>query len=165
MLKVDVRHRLHRTPFSTDPTSDAYREAYEVYHLKNNLTPEQITIAGLWAEGGGTINGPAHSLSITSQVLSLVGARLAQSAETYARVGLAVGDGIYAVWWSKYTYNWIRPFTYINRYVDPNWTALLVTPPFPEYTSAHSGQTSAALNTLIDLWEFDLIEVGSSPSS
>lgn len=138
--------------FSTDPASDAYQEAYEVYNLRNNITPEQTTIAGFWADGGGTINGPGHSLSTTSQILSLVGANLAQAAETYARVGLAVGDGVYAVWWSKYTYNWLRPITYINRYIDPNWTTLLPTPPFPEYTSAHSGQTSAALNTLIDLW-------------
>jgi hypothetical protein len=81
-----------------------------------------------------------------------VGANLAEAAETYARVGLSVGDGVYAVWWSKYTYNWIRPVTYINRYIDPGWTTFLPTPPFPEYTSAHSGQTSSAINTLIALW-------------
>jgi len=138
--------------FSTDPTSDAYQEAYEIYKLKNNITPEQATIAGFWADGPGTINGPGHSLSTTSQILSLVGANLAQAAETYARVGIAVSDGVYAVWWSKYTYNWIRPITYINRYIDANWPPLLGTPPFPEYTSAHSGQTGAALNTLIELW-------------
>lgn len=138
--------------FSIDPASEAYQEAYEIYNLKNNITPEQATIAGFWADGPGTINGPGHSLSTTSQILSLVGANLAQAAETYARVGLAVADGVYAVWWSKYTYNWIRPVTYINRHIDPNWTTLLATPPFPEYTSAHSGQTGAALNTLIDLW-------------
>ena len=138
--------------FSTDPASDAYKEAYEIYNLKNNVTPEQATIAGFWADGPSTINGPGHSLSTTSQILSLVGANLAQAAETYARVGLAVADGVYAVWWSKYTYNWIRPITYINRYIDANWTTLLGTPPFPEYTSAHSGQTGAALNTLIVLW-------------
>ena len=89
--------------FSTDPASDAYQEAYEVYVTRNNLTPEQAIIAKFWADGPGTINGPGHSLSTTSQILQLVGANLAQAAETYARVGLAVGDGVYAVWWSKYT--------------------------------------------------------------
>jgi hypothetical protein len=138
--------------FSTDPASDAFKEAQEIYDLRNNVTAEQATIAGFWADGPGTINGPGHSLSTTSQILSLVGANLAQAAETYARVGLAVADGVYAVWWSKYTYNWIRPVTYINRYIDANWATLLGTPPFPEYTSAHSGQTGAALNTLITLW-------------
>ena len=139
-------------PFSTDPDSGAYQEAHEVYVTRNNLTPEQAIIARFWADGPGTINGPGHSLSTTSQILQLAGANLAEAAETYARVGLAVGDGVYAVWWSKYTYNWIRPITYIHRYIDPGWATLLPTPPFPEYTSAHSGQTSAAINTLIALW-------------
>jgi len=138
--------------FSTDPASAAYQEAHEVYVTRNNLTSEQATIARFWADGPGTINGPGHSLSTASQILQLVHANLAQAAETYARVGLAVGDGVYAVWWSKFTYNWIRPVTYINRYIDPAWTTFLATPPFPEYTSAHSGQTSAAINTLISLW-------------
>lgn len=138
--------------FSSDPNSDAYREAYEVYVTRNNLTPEQATIARFWADGPGTINGPGHSLSTASQILQLAGANLAEAAETYARVGLAVGDGVYAVWWSKYTYNWLRPVTYINRYINSTWTTFLPTPPFPEYTSAHSGQTSAAINTLIALW-------------
>lgn len=138
--------------FSTDPNSDAYKEAYQVYVTRNNLTPDQITIARFWADGGGSINGPGHSLSTASQILQLVGANLAEAAETYARVGLAVSDGVYAVWWSKYTYNWLRPITYIRSYIDPTWTTLLPTPPFPEYTSAHSGQTSAAINTLIALW-------------
>jgi hypothetical protein len=138
--------------FSTDAASQAYQEAHEVYVTRNNLTAEQAIIARFWADGPGTINGPGHSLSTASQILQQVGANLAEAAETFARVGLAVGDGVYAVWWSKYTYNWIRPVTYINRYIDPAWTTLLPTPPFPEYTSAHSGQTSAAINTLIALW-------------
>jgi hypothetical protein len=111
--------------FSADPDSSAYQEAYEVYVTRNNLTPEQAIIARFWADGPGTINGPGHSLSTTSQILQLVGANLAEAAETYARVGLAVGDGVYAVWWSKYTYNWIRPLTYINRYIDPAWNTFL----------------------------------------
>ena len=59
--------------FSTDPASDAYQEAYEVYVTRNNLTPEQAIIAKFWADGPGTINGPGHSLSTTSQILQLVG--------------------------------------------------------------------------------------------
>jgi hypothetical protein len=138
--------------FSTDAGSHAYREAYEVYVTRNTLTPDQALAARFWADGPGTINGPGHSLSTTGQILQLAGANLAEAAETYARVGLAVADAVYAVWWSKYTYNWMRPVTYINRYIDPAWTPLLPTPPFPEYTSAHSGQTSSAIDTLIALW-------------
>jgi hypothetical protein len=80
--------------FSTDPASEAYQQAYEVYVTRNNLTPEQAIIARFWADGPGSINGPGHSLSTAGQILQLVGANLAEAAETYARVGLAVGDGV-----------------------------------------------------------------------
>jgi hypothetical protein len=76
--------------FSTEPTSDAYLEALEVYVTKNNLTPEQVTIARYWADGGGTVNGPGHSLSTTSQILQLVGANLAEAARDL-RAGWALG--------------------------------------------------------------------------
>ena len=52
------------------------------------------------------------------------------------------------LWWVKYRYNLIRPVTYIRRVIDPAWSTVLPTPPFPEYVSAHSGQSAASLATL-----------------
>jgi hypothetical protein len=134
--------------FSEDPESDFYQQAREVYDTVNNLTDEQKTIARFWADGPGTINGPGHSLSTTSQILAQGNANLEQSAETFARVGIAVADAVLTCWYSKYKYNLIRPITYINKFIDLAWNTLLPTPPFPEYTSAHSVQTAAALSTL-----------------
>ncbi len=48
----------------------------------------------------------------------------------------------------KFHYNLLRPVTYIQRVIDPTWHTLLPTPPFPEYVSAHSGQSAAVLTTL-----------------
>jgi hypothetical protein len=45
----------------------------------------------------------------------------------------------------------LRPVTYIRRLIDPSRTPLLVTPPFPEYTSGHS-QSAAAAMVLTDLF-------------
>jgi membrane-associated phospholipid phosphatase len=42
--------------------------------------------------------------------------------------------------------------TYIRSVIDPSWTSLLVTPPFPEYTSGHSVQTAAAAQVLTSLF-------------
>jgi hypothetical protein len=42
--------------------------------------------------------------------------------------------------------------TYVRRLIDPNWTPLLITPPFPEYTSGHSVQSGAAAQVLTDLF-------------
>jgi hypothetical protein len=135
-------------PFSTLPTSAFYQEANEVYQTVNNLTPEQLTIARFWADGPGTISGPGHSLAITNQILVQQNANLAVAAETYARVGIANADAVTAVWWAKYHYNLIRPVSYIRSVIDPNWNTTLPTPPFPEYTSAHSGQSAAAATSL-----------------
>jgi membrane-associated phospholipid phosphatase len=34
--------------------------------------------------------------------------------------------------------------TYIRANIDPNFTPILITPPFPEYPSGHSTQSAAA---------------------
>ncbi len=138
--------------YSETPGSEFYNQAREVRDVSSNLTPEQLTIARFWADGPGTIGGPGHSLSTTSQVLAQVGANLEQAAETFARVGIADADAVLSCWFSKYEYNLIRPVSYIHNVIDPAYTTPLPTPPFPEYTSAHSAQTAAALSTLQELF-------------
>jgi hypothetical protein len=134
--------------YSETPGSTFYDEAFEVYDVSTHLTAEQLTIARFWADGPGTINGPGHSLSTASQVLVQVGANLEEAAETFARVGIADADAVLSCWFSKYEYSLIRPITYIRHVIDPAYSTPLPTPPFPEYTSAHSVQTAAALTTL-----------------
>jgi hypothetical protein len=77
---------------------------------------------------------------------------LARAAEAYAKVGIAVADAFIACWNTKYRDNLLRPVTYIRNLIDPAWTPLLVTPPFPEYTSGHSVQSGAAAQVLTDLF-------------
>jgi len=134
--------------YSEEPASDFYQEANEVYESVKNLTPDQKTIARFWADGPGTISGPGHSLAITNQILVQAGANLEVAAETYARVGIANADAVTAVWWAKYHYNLVRPVTYIQNVIDPSFMTFLPTPPFPEYTSAHSTQSAAAATSL-----------------
>lgn len=134
--------------YSEDPNSAFYGEANQDYQLSKTLTPEQITIARYWADGPGTISGPGHSLAIVNQIVTQQNANLAQAAEAYARAGIADADALTAIWQSKYQYNLLRPVTYIRRVIDPTWNALLPTPPFPEYVSAHSGQSAAVATTL-----------------
>jgi hypothetical protein len=83
-----------------------------------------------------------------NEVVMQQNANLAQAAEAYARAGIADADALTAIWWAKYNYNLIRPVTYIDRVIDPNWKPLLPTPAFPEYVSAHSGQSAAVMTTL-----------------
>jgi hypothetical protein len=140
-------------PYSEDPSSGFYAEGLEVYDAVNHLTPGQETVARFWSDDPeATPTPPGHSISITTQVLRQEAASLALAAEVYAKVGLAVADAFIACWFQKYRYNLLRPVTYIQRLIDPNWLALLLTPPFPEYTSGHSAQSGAAFQVLTDLF-------------
>jgi hypothetical protein len=134
--------------YSEAAGSEFYTQALEVHDLVVNATPEQIAIAKFWADGPGTISGPGHSLSITDQILMQEHADLAVAAQAYARVGIADADAVTALWHVKYAHNLIRPVTYIRQVIDPAFTPRLPTPPFPEYVSAHSGQSAAAMVSL-----------------
>lgn len=139
--------------YSEDPTSAFYGQALEVYETANHLAQEQTDIARFWSDDSAlTATPPGHSVSIATEVLRNEAASLATAAETYAKVGIAVCDAFVACWHQKFAYNLLRPVTYIRRLIDPEWTPLLITPPFPEYTSGHSVQSGAAFQVLTDLF-------------
>jgi hypothetical protein len=142
--------------YSEQPGSAFYNEAKLDYDISKTLTPEQLIIARYWADGPGTFSGPGHSMAIVAEVLTQHGGTLADAAEAYARAGIANADALTSIWWVKYHYNLIRPVTYIRRVIDPTWNPVLPTPPFPEYVSAHSGQSAASLGTLEALFGTDV---------
>jgi hypothetical protein len=82
---------------------------------------------------------------------------LLENARLLAHLNMAMADATIGCWDAKYTYVAWRPITAIRladtdgnpeTTADPGWTPLLTTPPFPEYPSAHSCGSSAALNVL-----------------
>jgi hypothetical protein len=139
--------------FSESVGSSFYADAHECYRVTSNLTPEQEAIARFWSDDPGqTATPPGHSISILTQVARTLNLTLDRAAEAYAKVGIAIADAFISCWQTKYDYNLLRPVTYIRNVIDPNWTPLLVTPPFPEYTSGHSVQTAAAAHVLTSLF-------------
>jgi len=60
-----------------------------------------------------------------------------------------LADAAICAWDAKYTYHFWRPVTAI-AFAEPelNWMPLLVTPPFPEYTSGHSTFSGAGATVL-----------------
>ena len=143
----------NHTPYSEHEQSEFFVEAVEVYDAVDNLDDEREAIARFWADDpGATATPPGHSISIGTQVLRAEDASLMTAAETYAKVGIAVSDAFVACWNTKFRYNLLRPVTYIQRLIDPAWSPLLTTPPFPEYTSGHSVQSAAAFGVLGDLF-------------
>jgi hypothetical protein len=61
-------------------------------------------------------------------------------------------DAFVSCWNNKYKYNRVRPVTAIQKLMDREWTPLLQTPPFPEYTSGHSVISTASATILTHLF-------------
>jgi hypothetical protein len=140
-------------PYAADPASAFYAFGLEVYATGVNLTEQQRTIARYWADSSGTTGTPpGHWVAVVGQIARRDGLSLMAAAEAYARVGLAVADAFISCWHTKYTYNLLRPETYITRVIDRAWAPLLITPGFPSYTSGHATQSGAAAMVLTDLF-------------
>ncbi len=138
--------------YSTSTQSAFYKQAEEVYLTGLHLTEEQKNIALFWADGGGTISPPGHNVNLATQMIRSKRLSLTEAAQVYAKVGMAVTDAFIACWKGKYQYNLMRPITYIQQNINPSWTSLLATPPFPAYASGHSTVSSATAEVLSDIF-------------
>lgn len=139
--------------YSEKPDSVFYKEAREVYTTVNTLTDEQRTIARFWSDDPMlSPTPPGHWINIALIVLDQQKADLPTTVDTVARLGVALADGFIGCWDTKFVYDLIRPISYIKKVMDPKWDALLVTPPFPEYPSGHSTQSSAAAATMTHIF-------------
>ena len=136
--------------YSEDPASVFHREALEVYRLSNQATQEQRQFALYWADDPGKTPTPAgHWVHIATDLLKARSATLADAAQAYVSLTIAMADAFIAAWHAKYTLNLLRPVTYVQLAIDSNWTpGLMNTPPFPDYPSGHSVQSSAAAAVL-----------------
>jgi hypothetical protein len=131
-------------PYSVDPASAFYKEAYEVYDAVKNATPEQIGIARFWSDDPMlSMTPPGHWVSIAQQVAEQADLPLDENVDLLARMGIAMADAFIGCWDAKFQYNLVRPVTYIRRVIDPKWEPVLNTPPFPEYPSGHSTVSGA----------------------
>lgn len=137
-------------PYSTNPGSDFFLEAKEVYDVER--TPSNKAIAYHWEDGVGRSSTPAgHWMNIARQLLERDNSNLAECAKTYCLLGFAAADGFCANWFVKYKYFLLRPVTYIRENIDPTWVPLLNTPPYPDYSSGASVMSGAGSTVLIHL--------------
>ena len=143
--------------YSTNPSSVYYTEMKEVYDVSLTLTPEQAATALYWRDNPGFF-GPGHFLSITKQILQQENAMLDGAAIVYAKVGIAMADGMIGNLQSKYLYVTERPITYIRgvfghaTWNTMNTPGLFNTPAQPDYPSAHSNSAGAVGETLSELF-------------
>lgn len=137
--------------FDTAKNSLFYKLVLEVYNTGNNLSPEQQDIANFWdcnpyaVQQFGHVEFALKKISPGGHWIGIAGIAckknklsLKQTAWVHALVSMGLSDAFVSCWKNKYTYNRIRPETYINRYIDKSWHPWLQTPPFPEYSSGHA---------------------------
>jgi len=119
-------------------------------------TGEQTAEARFWLEIPPTVFNRVAQREIINQDLDLW-----QAARGMALTQIAFADAIISSWNAKFTYNFWRPITAIRNgdtdgndatIADPTWTPLNVTPPFPEYDSAHAVVAAASATILTDVF-------------
>jgi membrane-associated phospholipid phosphatase len=136
-------------PAPPRPGSTAFaRELREVYAVSQTLTARQREIALFWADGAGTFTPPGHWNAIAADLVRAQGLPLRREAQLFATLNTAQADAFICAWLAKYTYWSLRPVTAIRREVDPAWSPLIATPPFPGYVSGHSTTSAAAATVL-----------------
>jgi len=149
------------TPFSTDSTSEFYKQAYDVYKVSKNPPMEQVAIANFWdcnpfavttsghmMIGFKKISPGGHWMNIAGIVTKKAGLDFDCSVTVLTLEAVTLMDAFISCWDEKYRSNGIRPETYINKYIDITWTPYLQTPPFPEYPSGHAVLSNASAGIL-----------------
>jgi hypothetical protein len=146
----------------------AFAEVKEIGSVTSaTRTQDQTDIALFWANGAGTATPPGH-LNVMAQVVSEAeGLSLSQNARLFALLNVSLADAAIMCWETKFTTDFWRPVTAIRAAdtdgndateADPLWTPLVVTPPFPSYSSGHSSFSGAAAAVLTDFFGTDAVE-------
>lgn len=152
------------TAFSLDKKSQFYKEALDVMEEGNLKDSNHISIASFWDcnpfivhQQGHVmfatkkISPGGHWIGITKTICKQLNKSFLECAEAYTMVAIGLYDGFISCWDEKYRSNLVRPETYINENINPDWIPLLQTPPFPEHTSGHSVVSSVSAEILSSL--------------
>ena len=139
--------------FSTDPKSEFYKITMQVYNTVKNGTEEQREIARFWADDPfSTCTPTGHTFGILTQLLKETNATLEKAAVAYAKLGIAENDAFITCWKIKYDFALIRPVSYIQKYIDPNFKTVIGTPPFPAYTSGHATEAAVGERVFTEMF-------------
>jgi len=146
----------------------AFREQFAaLFDITANLTDAQKATAEYWADGPQSSTPPGHWNEIARDIAIRQGHDIGEDAQFFFALNNALFDAGIAVRDAKYTYDFVRPQTAIRNLFEgqdiessqgpdrgtgtidggdwiPYQDVTFVTPPFPEFTSGHSGFSYAA---------------------
>src|SRR5512137_2671749 len=111
-----------------------YKSVMEVKQIGDSLTDEQKHIADFWDDNPFKMNvsghvmfatkkfsAPGHWMNIVGIAAKSAGADFNTTVAAYALTSIAFFDAFIRGWEEKYTSNYIRPETAINKYVSQEW--------------------------------------------
>lgn len=149
-------------PYNMSKGSVYYNELMELYGTSKKLTPSQDTIAKYWDDNPFVTQHQGHLtfankkttpvghwMGIIEILCNTANKNAIATAQAYAMASSAIFDGFISCWDEKFRSVTARPVTVIRKNIESEWSPLLQTPPFPEYTSGHSVISGAASTVLI----------------
>ena len=138
--------------YSTDPSSEFYLMVKNVYDKSLTLTPEQTAMAIYHRDAPGYPGGGTFS-AILFQVIEKAECKLDVAALAYAKLGIGAYEALAFAFINKYTYNLVRPITYIRAVMGhTSWNALFNTPGHPEFPAAHATSGGVVATILTDVF-------------
>jgi len=151
--------------YSSKQNSLFFKDAVTVYKSAHQLTDSLKEITAFWDDNPFVMNHSGHAafatkkmtpgghwIAIASLACQQSKASEVKTAQALAATSIALLDGFISCWDEKYRSEVVRPATFINHYIDPNWQPFLQTPPFPEYPSGHSVVSASAAVVLTQLF-------------
>lgn len=138
-----------------------FRYLVEVKNIGDSLTDEQKHIADFWDDNPFKLNVTGHVTYATKKFspgghwMNIVGiaaqkkgADFNETVAAYTHTAIALYEAFISCWEEKYSSNYVRPETVINKVLDPEWRPYIQTPPFPSYTSGHATISAAAAEAM-----------------
>ena len=126
-------------PYSAVVGSPFYNQANSLYTISQTLTPTDILTVKTWGEFPGNYTNALRYQQIAIQLIEDAKLTLDVAALALAKHSMATQEMVACVFHAKYTYNVVRPITYIQEVLGhPTWSSLNTTPPHPEYPAAHA---------------------------
>jgi hypothetical protein len=135
------------TAFSPEKGSGFYNMVNDLYTGTQNNSPSQIATALFWDDfpNGKTLTAGGHWESILGNVMKQKNMSLIEGARVYSELFITMQDAVIGCFKAKYTYNLLRPVTYIHKYMNhTDWQPLITTPMHPEYPAAHATVSMSA---------------------
>jgi hypothetical protein len=136
-------------PLASAEYAAAFNEEKVIGELGSTVrTADQTQAARFW---GGTVVTFWNRAAATAARQRHT--NLSENARLFALLNVAMADAVISCWDAKYFYVFWRPITAIRlASTDGNpdtaeqadWTPLLITPPYPEYSSGHQTATGAS---------------------